>query len=121
MPMQLLAHIWAAQAPFEVYDPEQIEKLLVLGETGFVQAEIPPMLWRRGVAAGTPCSGPSSSAPRMTAVDARGQARIVGFYRCDECVDALDRRQAPPTEARRELMGGKIGEFVRKCGGCVHQ
>lgn len=42
--MKLLAALCEARLPSTVLEPDDIEKLLVLKATGFVEAEIPPML-----------------------------------------------------------------------------
>jgi len=42
--MKLLAALCEARLPSAVLEPDDIEKLLVLKATGFVEAEIPPML-----------------------------------------------------------------------------
>ena len=44
MPMKLLAALCAANLPFQIVEADDIEKLAVLKSTGFVDAEIPPML-----------------------------------------------------------------------------
>ena len=42
--MKLLAALCAAKLPFQIVEADDIEKLAVLKSTGFVDAEIPPML-----------------------------------------------------------------------------
>jgi hypothetical protein len=42
--MKLLAALCEARLPSTVLEPDDIEKLMVLKATGFVEAEIPPML-----------------------------------------------------------------------------
>jgi len=42
--MKLLAALCEAHLPSTVFEPDDIEKLLVLKATGFVEADIPPML-----------------------------------------------------------------------------
>jgi hypothetical protein len=42
--MKLLAALCEARMPSTVLEPDDIEKLLVLKATGFVEADIPPML-----------------------------------------------------------------------------
>ena len=41
--MKLLAALCEAHLPSTVFEPDDIEKLLVLKATGFVEADIPPM------------------------------------------------------------------------------
>lgn len=43
MPMKLLAALCDARLPSTVFEADDIEKLLVLKDTGFVEADIPPM------------------------------------------------------------------------------
>jgi hypothetical protein len=44
LPMKLLAALCDAKLPFQIVEADDIEKLAVLKSTGFVDAEIPPML-----------------------------------------------------------------------------